>query len=136
MTARTDIVTFVAANWTKTPVLMLDDFVAIEDIPAVNEQPVLLIDFPPATEQLVTVAVNNAQGWRESGSVQFIMLHPIGQNADNTRLLTEELRDLIRAQRIDRTVLGSVEPFTAFGQYDGKWQLYISLAEYYRDAFA
>ena len=135
MSARDEIMDYVTANWTDTPVYALDDYVSLDDLPATNQEPILLLDFPSATERLVTIAVHERDGWREDGTVQLIMLHPIGQPSGPTRTLNESFRNLVRGRRIGATVTMAVDPFSALGQYDGKWQMYISLVDYYRDAF-
>jgi hypothetical protein len=127
---------FLGTNWTATAIYALDgDLLSFDDLPAVSEVPVLLVDFPPASEEMASIAVHNANGWRVQGTVQFILAHPIGTDAAASRLLAENLRVLLRGRRVGKTVLEGVEPFSAMGQHDGKWLLFVGLASFYRDAF-
>jgi hypothetical protein len=135
MSARDEFYTWLQANWASTPLYALDDYVSLDDLPATNEAPVLLVDFPPALERLVTIAVNQKQGWREDGEFQLFMLHPVGYPVAPTRFLCEQIRDMVRAKRIGQTVTMACEPFTAYGEYDGKWLLFVAFVDYYRDAF-
>lgn len=134
MSSRDDIWNFINANWTATPIYALDDIMSIDDLPATAEEPVLMIDFPSALERFTTIAVHNCNGWREDGSIQLIMAHPIGKDGNITRGYCEDLRDLIRGRRLGETVIQAVDSFSSVGQHDGKWQLYVSLAGFYRDA--
>jgi hypothetical protein len=126
---------YIEANWTQTPVFALDDYVSIDDIPALNEVLTLFVDFPPVIEHIASIAVNAQNGWREVGNIQFLFLHPIGQPAAVSRDTIESFRNLLRGRRIGPTVINAVEPFSSMGRFNGKWQSYIGLADFYRDAF-
>jgi hypothetical protein len=135
MSARDDIVAFLKANWSSTPLYPMDDYVSLDDIPAKDEAAFIIVDFPPANSQIASIAVTNSNGWRDQGQIQFALFHPIGKEPAVSRLLTEDFRRLLRGRRIGATVVGAIEPFSSLGQQDGKWQVYISLADFYRDEF-
>ena len=133
MTARSDILNYIMSNWTATPVYALDDLMRLEDLPATNEEIILLVDFPPASEYFAAIAVNQTNCFREDGFVQLIFALPIGFDSAQVWTYAEDLRDLVRAKRLGQTVMRTVDPFSGMGSFDGKWQLYISILNYYRD---
>jgi hypothetical protein len=135
MTAFADITGYLQANWQQTPILVSDDYISFPQLPALANDPQLIVDFPGAVEEFVSIAVHLQNGYRDSGVFQLAIASPIGFEQTATRQLCEDLRNLLRAKRIGNTVVQTIDPFSAMGNQDGKWQIYLSLASYYRDAF-
>lgn len=135
MSSRDEITDFITANWSATPVVLLDDYVSLGDLPPSGDQVLVGLDFPSAAEELASIAVHENNGWREFGQVQLMVFNPIGYDSSIARGHGEDLRALLRGKRIGQTVIGGVNSFSALGQSDGKWQVYVSLANFYRDAF-
>ena len=136
MSHRNDIMNFLTAKWTATPIFALDDYMSLDDLPpTASEQLCVLVDFPTASESIATIAVNNTQGWRESGIVQLVIVSPVGGDNAVARQRGEDLRVLLRGRRINATVVESVSTFSAAGNQDGKWLVWISILSFYRDLF-
>ena len=136
MTHRDEIVNFLGVNWTATPILLLDDLMSLDDLPAAaQEQVQLIVDFPSATEVMQTIAVHDADGWRQSGVFQIAFANPIGRGSADVRQLCADMTRLLRGRRIGNTVIQGVPTFSADGLSDGKWQIWISLPSFYRDEF-
>lgn len=136
MTYRDDFMNYLEANWSATPIYALDDLMSFDDLPATGEYPVMLIDFPPPAEQFVSIASENVNGYRERGIIQVAIMNPIGQSSEIARGICEDFRDLVRAKRLGQTVIGTVDPFSSTGQFDGKWQMFNTLVSFYKDSFA
>lgn len=135
MSARDDIVAYFA-GWTATPVLMLDDYVSLDDLPATAlEQMQVVLDFPSAQEVMASIAVIETNCYRESGIFQMMLLSPLGADQAPARTRCEELRTFVRAKRIGSTVIQTVDTFSSVAGDDGKWRGWISIASYYRDHF-
>lgn len=136
MTFRDEFVDFLTANWTETQFYPIDDYVSMDDIPANHlEDIILLVDFPSASERIATIAVNNVNGWRERGLIQLSFISPLGGDNNQVRTISESLRTLLRGRRIGATVVESVDSFTSAGNVDGKWLMWVSFLNFYRDAF-
>lgn len=136
MSARDDIADFLTGNWTDTPVFMLDDYVSLDDLPAnALEGIALFADFTSASEDIATIAVHLANGWREQGLVQLGFAVPLGGDNSIARAHGEALRALLRGRRIGSTVVEAVDSFSSVGNVDGKWVMFIAFARYYRDYF-
>lgn len=136
MTFRDDIMDFLNANWTLTPIFPLDDYVSIDQIPPTAlEQIFLLIDFPVVSERLVSIAVHQSQGWRETGIITLMFVSPLGGDNSQPRSISESLRTLLRGRRIGATVVETVDSFSSSGSVDGKFLMWNSFLRFYRDAF-
>ena len=137
MSARDDIAGYVLAHWTATPVLLLDDYVSLEDLPAgALEAMQLVLDFPSATDEIATIAVHQVNGFRVRGFVQSWLLSPLGGDPAAARGLGEDFRQMMRGRRAGATVIETVDSFSATGGAEGKWLMFGALLHFYRDEFA
>jgi hypothetical protein len=130
---RDEIMSALTAEWTDTQIFALDDVMSLEDLPAVEGNCVLLVDFPAASQQITTIAVNTSNGYRDFGIVQLILANPVGQGGNLAREYGNRLRLLLRGRRIGLTVIETVSTFSAEGLTDGKWQLFVARLNFYRD---
>jgi hypothetical protein len=135
MIHRQDILGFLRANWTATPIHALDEIMTLDDLPATAEEVQLLVDFPSAIESIRTIAVHDQNGWRQYGMFQLALANPIGADVNTVIGYATDLQRLLRGRRIANTVIEGVPTFSAEGLNDGKWQLWVSLPSFYRDEF-
>jgi hypothetical protein len=130
---RDEILGLLKLEWTDTPIFALDDVMSLDNLPPVENGCVLLVDFPAASEQITTIAVQPSNGFRDFGIVQLIIANPAGQGSDLARGYGNRLRLLLRGRRIGLTVIETVSTFSAEGLTDGKWQLFVARLNFYRD---
>lgn len=135
MSYRSDILDYLKANWSDTSIIELDEYMSFDDLPAQTvEEIVLMVDFPVSTERMVTIAVHQANGYRQDGTCQFLFANPVGISNAEVIVLGEKLQALFRGKRLGDTVIMTINPFTA--QFvDGKWQVWSSQMTFYRDLF-
>lgn len=135
MSYRSDIMDYLNTNWTVTPIVELDEYASFDDLPALAiEQIVLMVDFPTASERMVSIAVHQTQGYRQDGMCQLLLANPVGKGNQEVINLGEQLQALYRGRRLGDTVIISISPFIA--QFvDGKWQVWSSQMTFYRDLF-
>lgn len=135
MSFRTDIMDYLEFNWLATDIVELDNYASFDDLAAqLTESTTLLVDFPIANEQIVTIAVHDANGWRQDGICQFMFVKPTGTSNDEVIGYGEDLQDMFRGMRLGDTVIQSISPLVA--QFvDGKWQVWSSQMVFYRDLF-
>jgi hypothetical protein len=135
MTFRTDIVDYLKAQWSMTPIHELEGYVSITDLPSDSVEGIqLAIDFVVAEEQMVSIAVKDQDGYRQDGTLLFVLLNPLGQGSAPLLLIGENLLALFRGRRIGDTVISSVSPFV-LNSVQGKWQVWTSRMNFYHDLF-
>lgn len=129
-TFRAVILGVLAAQWTATAVFDKSDYINVEDLPATGTDPILLVQFLTATENLETIGTQHADGWREDGSFYFHLLMPTGESSQRALALGEQLRALFRGQRFGAYVIESVHPFIDVDIL-GKWRRWSAPGDYY-----
>jgi hypothetical protein len=135
MTFRTDIVDYLKANWSMTPIHELEGYVSWDDLPALSVEGIqMAIDFPIAEERIASIAVKDQDGYRQDGTALLVLLSPLGQGSAPVLLIAENLTALFRGRRIGDTVILSVSPFI-LNSVQGKWQVWTSRMNFYRDLF-
>lgn len=127
---RAVILDTLAAQWTATPFFDKSDYLNIDDLPVTGTEPVLLVQFLTASEDLETIGTQDADGWREEGSFYFHLLMPTGEASQRALTLGEQLRLLFRGKRFGAFVIESIHPFIDVDIL-GKWRRWSAPGDYY-----
>lgn len=124
-----------AANWSATPVYDLSDYTNVDDLPAMGDDAVLLLQFIGGPERLATIATQGTHGWQETGIFYFHLLMPTGEPSDRALLYGEALRALFRGKRFGSYVIEALDPFSDFQgaaiRINGKWHGWSAPGSYY-----
>ena len=84
---------------------------------------------------MVSIAVHQQDGWRQSGVFQLAFAHPVGLDVGVVLQHCVDITVMLRGRRIGNTVIEGIPTFSADGLTDGKWQVWLSLPSFYRDEF-
>lgn len=122
------------------PSLMIEDlssYVSIEDLPQNTTGVVLLVQFLGGSDDMVNIASEGNQGWKETGSVVLHYFIPTGFDFHPHLKEMERVRLALRGMRLkDDVVIESVSPFTdqisSAGRVDGGWHGWVSFIYFNR----
>jgi hypothetical protein len=130
---RTEVKNYLQANWTETPIYDLSDFYSLEDLPSDLES-WLGIQFIGGLEEVRAIGETC---YRERGIIFFHVVVQSGFDSANALSLCENLRDLMRALRVNSLVIEQVKPPNdSFGKalfFKGNWHGWAVETEYYYD---
>lgn len=99
--ARLQVVTavdaYLAANWTQTPIVKMNDAASA---PPAKGAPYILVTYPFASETQMSIGVPGANIWREHGAFQVRIYGERSKGLSGTVTLADAIANLLRGKRI------------------------------------
>jgi hypothetical protein len=135
LAVRTEVTSWLNANYSATPWFDLSYHFDIDEISGNQRDPFLLVQFAAPNEAISSMGPGNC--WREDGVIFLHMVAPVGGDVNAQILNSENLRVSLRGKRIGITVIESVTPPTdvdgASIQFDGNWHGFSMRCDYTAD---
>lgn len=128
---------FMTANWSATPIVDIEN-----TAPALPDEPFIAMMFPFAIEEQASVGAPGNNVFREFGNFQVLVFVESGVGMDTLLTLGEQVRNLLRGQRIDDVQIDAVNPMSYAEDQSsievggGNWYRRIINVDYYNDIHA
>ncbi len=104
---RSDVASVLASVWPHTPFIADEN---VKEVPPPDGSAFLVIEFPFATEEPMSIGAPGANRTAEIGAVRFRLMVPVGTGSDPWRGWMEALGDVFRSRDIGDLHYGEADP--------------------------